>query len=41
MKEWEDKILPEMILESGLAPAESQAVTAYVRAVLENSLIEN
>ena len=34
MKEWEDKILPEMILESRLAPAQSQAVTAYVRAVL-------
>jgi hypothetical protein len=34
MKEWEDKILPEMILESRLAPAQSEAVTAYVRAVL-------
>ena len=34
MKQWEDKILPEMILESRLSPAQSKAVTAYVRAVL-------
>jgi len=34
MKQWQDKILPEMILESRLSPAQSKAVTAYVRAVL-------
>jgi len=34
LKQWEDKILPEMILESRLSPAQSEAVTAYVRAVL-------
>jgi hypothetical protein len=34
MNQWEDKILPEMILESRLSPAQSKAVTAYVRAVL-------
>lgn len=34
MKQWEDKILPEMIVESRLSPAQSKAVTAYVRAVL-------
>ena len=34
MKQWQDKILPEMILESRLSPAQSKAVTAYVLAVL-------
>jgi len=34
MKQWEDKILPEMIVESRLSPAQSKAVTAYVQAVL-------
>ena len=34
IKQWQDKILPEMILESRLSPAQSKAVTAYVRAVL-------
>ena len=34
MKQWQDKILPEMILESRLSPTQSKAVTAYVRAVL-------
>ena len=34
VKQWQDKILPEMILESRLSPAQSKAVTAYVRAVL-------
>ena len=34
MKQWQDKILPEMILESRLSPAQSKAVTAYVQAVL-------
>ena len=34
IKQWKDKILPEMILESRLSPAQSKAVTAYVGAVL-------
>ena len=34
IKQWQEKILPEMILESRLSPAQSKAVTAYVRAVL-------
>ena len=34
MKQWQDKILLEMILESRLSPAQSKAVTAYVLAVL-------
>jgi len=34
IKQWQDKILPEMILESRLSPAQSKAVTAYVLAVL-------
>ena len=34
MKQWKDKILPEMIVESRLSPAQSKAVTAYVQAVL-------
>ena len=37
MKQWEEEILPEMILETRLSPAQAEAVTAYVRAVLLSS----
>ena len=40
-KQWDNEIMEEMIFKSKLTHEQSIAVTAYVRAVLENSLIEN
>jgi|TARA_B110001454_G_C12560283_1_gene367373 hypothetical protein len=40
-KQWDNDIIEEMIFKSKLTHEQSIAVTAYVRAVLENSLIEN